>query len=127
MNKVILIGRLANEPEERTTTSGKTVATYRIAVDRQFKQEGQPEADFLNCVAWGKTGEFAAKHLRKGMKIAIEGRIQSRSYDDSNGKKVFITEIIVERHEFVEKKASGTENNDSSYDFTEIPDEDMPF
>lgn len=111
MNKVILIGRLCNDVELRRTNSGKAVASYRLAVDRQFKQEGQPEADFLNCVAFGSNGEFAEKHLAKGTKIAIEGKIQTRTYDDKDGKKVYVTEIIVDRHEFCEsKKSSNTDN-----------------
>lgn len=108
MNKVILIGRLCTEVETRRTNSGKAVASYRLAVDRQFKQDGQPEADFLNCVAFGSNGEFAGKYLNKGMKIAIEGRIQTRTYDDKEGKKVYVTEIIVEHHEFCEKKAESS-------------------
>ena len=111
MNKVILIGRLCNEVETRRTQSGKAVASYRLAVDRQFKQDGQPEADFLNCVAFGSNGEFAGKYLNKGMKIAIEGRIQTRNYDDKDGKKVYVTEIIVEHHEFCEKKAEFSGNS----------------
>ena len=111
MNKVILIGRLCNEVETRRTQSGKAVASYRLAVDRQFKQDGQPEADFLNCVAFGSNGEFAGKYLNKGMKIAIEGRIQTRTYDDKDGKNVYVTEIIVEHHEFCEKKAESSGNS----------------
>ena len=110
MNKVILIGRLCADVEVRRTNSGKAVASYRLAVDRQFKQDGQPEADFLNCVAFGSNGEFAGKYLHKGMKIAIEGRIQTRTYDDRDGKKVYVTEIIVEHHEFCEKKAESSGN-----------------
>lgn len=115
MNKVILIGRLCNEVETRRTQSGKAVASYRLAVDRQFKQDGQPEADFLNCVAFGNNGEFAGKYLSKGMKIAIEGRIQTRTYDDKDGKKVYVTEIIVEHHEFCEKKTESSGNRDGNY------------
>ena len=111
MNKVILIGRLCADVELRRTNSGKAVASYRLAVDRQFKTEGQPEADFLNCVAWGNNGEFAGKYLHKGMKIAIEGRIQTRTYD-KDGAKVYVTEIIVDHHEFCEKKS---DSNGSSY------------
>ena len=105
MNKVILIGRICTDIESRTTTTGTAVATYRLAVDRRFKKEGQPEADFLSCVAFGNNGEFATKYLRKGIKIAVEGSIQTRSYDDKDGKKVYVTEIIVDQHEFCEKKA----------------------
>ena len=111
MNKVILIGRICNEVENRQTQSGKTVASYRLAVDRQFKQDGQPEADFLNCVAFGNNGDFASRYLHKGMKIAVEGRIQTRTYDDKDGKKVYVTEIIVERQEFCEKKAESSGNS----------------
>lgn len=111
MNKVILIGRLCSCVEVRHTNSGKAVATYRLAVDRQFKQEGQPDADFLNCVAFDKNGEFAGNYLSKGMKIAVEGRIQARSYEDKDGKKVYVTEIIVDRHEFCEKKGESSGNN----------------
>ena len=106
MNKVILIGRLTSDPEIRNA-SGKTVARYRLAVDRQFKQEGQPEADFLTCVAFGKGGEFAEKYLTKGTKIAVEGRIQTGSYTKDDGSKVYTTDIIVERHEFCESKKDG--------------------
>ena len=100
---MILIGRLTADPEIRQTNSGKTVASYRLAVDRSVKSEGQPEADFINCTAWGKTGEFAEKYLHKGMKIAIEGRIQTGSYE-KDGQKHYTTEIIVDRHEFCESK-----------------------
>lgn len=106
MNKVILTGRIASEVETRRTNSGKAVATYRLAVDRRFKKDGQPDADFLNCVAFGNNGEFADKYLSKGMKIAIEGSIQTRSYENKDGRKVYVTEIIVDNHEFCEKKNS---------------------
>ena len=107
MNKVMLIGRLAADPEIRFTQSNKCVASYRLAVDRAFKAEGQPDADFIGCVAWGKNGEFCQKYLHKGMKIAVEGRIQTRNYDDKDGKKVYVTEVIVDHHEFCESKSSG--------------------
>ena len=111
MNKVILIGRLCSCVEVRRTNSGKAVASYRLAVDRQYKQDGQPDADFLNCVAFDKNGEFAGNYLSKGMKIAVEGRIQTRSYDDKDGKKIYVTEIIVDRHEFCEKKGESSGNS----------------
>lgn len=103
MNKVILIGRLTSDPELRHTQSGKAVASYRLAVDRQVKQDGQPDADFINCVAWGKSGEFAAKYLHKGTKVAVEGRIQTGSFE-KDGAKRYTTDVIVERHEFCEGK-----------------------
>ena len=101
MNKVILIGRLTANPEMRYTQNEKPVASYTLAVDRLG--EG---ADFINCVAWNKNAEFASKHLTKGTKIAIEGRIQTRTYDDKDGKKVYVTEVVVDRHEFCERKNS---------------------
>ena len=110
MNKAILIGRLCADVDLRHTQNGTAVATYRLAVNRDFKREGKPEADYLSCVTWGNTAEWAAKYLRKGMRIAVVGRIETRSYDDpKDGKKVYVTEIVVDRHEFCESK-----NNDGS-------------
>lgn len=113
MNKCILIGRLCSDPDVRQTQSGTSVASYRIAVDRAVKKEGQPDADFLTCIAWGKGAEFAQKYLAKGTKIAIEGRIQTRSYE-KDGEKRNVTEIIVERHEFCEsrKAAASADEHD---------------
>lgn len=130
MNKVVLIGRLAADPEIRYTQSSKCVASYRLAVDRAFKSDGQPEVDFIGCVAWGKNGEFCQKYLHKGMKIAVEGRIQTRNYDDRDGKKVYVTEVIVEHHEFYESKSSGQAASPTSGVFVEMEDgndDDLPF
>lgn len=130
MNKVILIGRLVADPEIRYTQSGKAVASYRLAVDRPFKQDGQQEADFINCVAWGKTGEFAGNYLRKGTKIAVEGRIQTGSYE-KDGVKHYTTDIVVDRHEFCESRSSGqaaTANSNEGQAFTDMDDDgDLPF
>ena len=136
MNKVILIGRLTSDPDLRRTQSHKAVASYRLAVDRQFKQEGQPEADFISCVAWGNNGDFASKYLTKGMKIAIEGRIQTGSYE-KDGVKHYTTDIIVERHEFCESKKtdfpganySSPQGATRAVEFTELNDNDdeLPF
>jgi single-strand DNA-binding protein len=131
VNKVILIGRLVADPDIRHTQSGKCVASYRLAVDRAFKSDGQPEADFISCVAWGKSGEFCQRYLHKGMKIALEGRIQTRTYDDKDGKKVYVTEVIVEHHEFCEGKRSADSGGyaEPAQGFTEIDDDgsDLPF
>lgn len=130
MNKVILIGRLVADPEIRYTQSGKAVASYRLAVDRPFKQDGQQEADFINCVAWGKTGEFAGNYLHKGTKIAVEGRIQTGSYE-KDGVKHYTTDIVVDRHEFCESRSSGqaaTANSNAGQAFTDMDDDgDLPF
>lgn len=105
MNKVILIGRLCADPETRYSANGDCVAKYRLAVNRKIKKEGQPEADFLNCIAFGKTGEFASRFLKKGSKIAIEGRVQTGSYE-KDGVKHYTTDIIVEQHEFCDSNVS---------------------
>ena len=110
MNKVILIGRLVADPEVRNTQTGTAVASYRMAVDRQRKKEGQPDADFISCVVWDKGAEFASRYLHKGIKIAVEGRIQTRTYDGNDGKKVYITEVVVERQEFCESKSEAKTN-----------------
>lgn len=130
INKVILIGRLVADPEIRYTQSGKAVASYRLAVDRPFRQDGQQETDFINCVAWGKTGEFAGNYLHKGTKIAIEGRIQTGSYE-KDGVKHYTTDVVVERHEFCESRSSGQAapaQGSASQTFADIDDDGaLPF
>lgn len=103
MNKVIIVGRLTRDPEIRTTANS-TMASFSVAVDRRFKQEGQPDADFPRVIAWGKTAEFIEKYFHKGMKIAIEGRIQTGSYQNQNGQTIYTTDVIAEAVEFVESK-----------------------
>lgn len=139
MNKVILMGRLTRDPEVRQ--SGDTVvARFSLAVDRRFKKDGDQTADFINCVAFGKTGEFIAKYAHKGTKFVIEGRIQTGSYTNKDGQKVYTTDVVVEQVEFAESKASAdgnatgnTYNSDSSTNagFMNIPDgvedEGLPF
>lgn len=100
MNKVILIGRLVADPEIRSTNSGTKVATYRLAVDRRKKPDGTQEADFFACIAWDKSANFVQQYLSKGRKIAVEGRLQSRTYDAQDGSKRSIVEIMVDSHEF---------------------------
>ncbi len=101
MNKVILVGRLARDPELRTTSAGRSVATFSIAVDRRFKQEGQPTADFFNVVAWGRQAEVICQYLGKGRQIALSGRLQSRSYDAQDGSKRYVTEVVLEEFDFI--------------------------
>ena len=107
MNKVIEIGRLVKDPEIRYSQGENTtcIARYTLAVDRKFKQEGQPNADFINCIAFGKLGEFAEKYLHKGTKIAVTGRIQTGSYTNKDGQKVYTTDVVVEEQEFCESKS----------------------
>ena len=130
MNTVILIGRICSDPEIRQTQAGKNVASYRIAVDRRFKAEGQPTADFLSCVAFGNNADFANRFIKKGMRIAIEGSIQTGSYE-KDGVKHYTTDIIVDRHEFCEsKKEDGDDGHAAPEplpDMIPIEDEDLPF
>lgn len=110
MNKVILMGRLTRDPEVKygQGANGQTaVARYTLAVDRRFKREGDEQtADFISCVAFGKSGEFAEKYLHKGTKIAVVGRIQTGSYTNKDGVKVYTTDVVVEEQEFAESKAA---------------------
>lgn len=138
MNKVIMIGRLASAPEAKYTNNNTCITRYTLAVNRNFKKEGQPDADFIRCIAFGKTGEFANKYLQKGMKIAVEGRIQTGSYE-KDGVKHFTTEIVVDNHEFCESKGSqaaesGHEHTDSepqqqagNFAVLEDDDSELPF
>ena len=120
MNKVILVGRLTRNPEVRYSNSGENsmaIARYSLAVDRPTRQPAnsdQPTADFPNIVAFGKNGEFAEKYLRKGTKILVEGRIQTGSYTNKDGQKVYTTDVVVERHEFVESKSASQDGGQSS-------------
>ena len=135
MNKVILIGRVVRDPEIRYSQGVNTtcVARYTLAVDRKFKQEGQPTADFINCIAFGKLGEFAEKYLHKGTKIAVVGRIQTGSYKNKDGNTVYTTDVVVEEQEFCESKSSNQQDKPKPVDdgFMEVPTdlcgEDLPF
>jgi len=108
MNKAILMGRLTREPEIRYSQGGSNmcIARYTLAVDRRFSRDNEPSADFLPCVAFGKSGEFAEKYLHKGTKIMVTGRITTGSYANKEGQKVYTTEITVEEQEFCESKAA---------------------
>ena len=139
MNKVILMGRLTRDPEVRYTQgdNAMAIARYSLAVDRRFKRDGEPDADFINCVAFGKAGEFAEKYLKKGTKIAVVGRIQTGSYTNKDGQKVYTTDVVVEEQEFAESKNSGSSDNNQSapankdMGFMNIPDgiddSELPF
>lgn len=112
MNKVILMGRLTRDPEVRYSQGEQAtaVARYTLAVDRRFRRDGEQTADFIGCVAFGRQAEFAERYLRKGTKIAITGRIQTGSYTNRDGQKVYTTDVVVEEQEFAESKAAGSEN-----------------
>ena len=142
MNKVILMGRLTRDPEVRYSQgeNAAAIARYTLAVDRKYKGNGDQNADFINCVAFGKSGEFAEKYLSKGTKIAVVGRIQTGSYTNKDGVKIYTTGVVVEEHEFAEsKKASDNGSGESAAapapaeagdGFMNIPDgidEELPF
>lgn len=143
MNKVILMGRLTRDPEIRyaQNENGTAVARYTLAVDRRFKRDGEQDADFIGCVVFGKGAEFAEKYLAKGIKIAVTGRIQTGSYTNKDGQKVYTTDVVVEEQEFAESKAAsqgngggyqnaGSHNSTSGDGFMNISDgidEELPF
>ncbi len=109
MNKVILIGRLTKDPEVRNTSNQTAFCNFSIAVDRRFKDNnGQRQADFINCVAWRQTASFIGSYFRKGSKIAIVGSLQTRTYDDNQGQKRYVTEVVVEEAEFADSANSGS-------------------
>lgn len=138
MNKVILMGRLTRDPEVRYSQGENSLAIsrYTLAVDRKYKKAGEQDADFINCVAFGKTAEFAEKYLKQGIKIIVTGRIQTGSYTNKEGQKVYTTEVVIEEQEFAESKSA---SNDSGRPlpsqaegdgFMSIPegiDEEFPF
>ena len=153
MNKVILVGRLTRDPDVRYSSgeNAMAIARYTLAVDRRGRRDNsgsdQPTADFIGIVAFGRDGEFAEKYLRKGSRILVEGRIQTGSYTNKDGQKVYTTDVVVERHEFVDSKSSsqssgsgdafapagsdqGSGSSDGGDGFMNIPDgidEELPF
>ncbi len=144
MNKVILMGRLTKDPEVRYSQSSEplAVARYTLAINRRFKRQGESDADFINCVSFGKAGEFAEKYFKKGQMVSIVGRLQVRSWDDQDGKKHWSTDVIAEEQYFAESKASFESHKaaakesapqkapaaDGFYPIDEsIEDDDLPF
>lgn len=145
MNKVILMGRLTRDPNVRYSTGQNgeqlAIARYSLAVDRRFVRQGNDQsADFISCVAFGKQGEFAEKYLKQGTKIAVTGRIQTGSYTNKEGQKVYTTDVVVEEQEFAESKSSQENSQNSNYappapdasteGFMNIPEgivDDLPF
>ena len=142
MNKVVLMGRLTRDPEVRYSQGERStaVARFSLAVNRRFKREGDADADFINCVAFGKSAEFAEKYFRQGLKICISGRIQTGSYTNKDGVKVYTTDVVIEEQDFAESKGSssgsGQQPAASPYGqadengFMNIPDgidEELPF
>ena len=145
MNKVILMGRLTRDPNVRYTQQNSSqesmcVARYTLAVDRRGARDGQQSADFISCVAFGKNGEFAEKYFKQGTKITITGRIQTGSYTNRDGQKIYTTDVVIEEQEFAESKGSGSGSSQQNVPqqspdvgpdgFMNIPDgieEELPF
>lgn len=139
MNKWIGMGRLVRDPEVRYTQGqdAKAIAKFTIACDRRFKKENEPSADFISCVAFGKVAEFIEKYVKKGTKVVVEGRWQTGSYEDKEGKKVYTNDCIVESCEFAESKKDSSSSDTSQTPpptpsdvgdgFMNIPDTELPF
>lgn len=136
MNKVILMGRLTRDPEVKYSQGNNpmAIARYTLAVDRRYNKNAEDQtADFIQCVAFGKAGEFAEKYFKQGTKIVVTGRIQTGNYTNKEGQKIYTTEVIIEEQEFAENKNSNTSavsNNEDSEGFTNIPpqiEKDLPF
>lgn len=133
MNKVILMGRLTRDPDIRYTQSSNTlVASFSLAVNRRFVKEGEErQADFINIVAWGKTGEFCSKYFSKGQQIGIVGRIQTRTWDDDQGQKHYVTEVIAEEVYFAGDKKNNSESENTTTtdnsDYETFVGDDLPF
>ena len=141
MNKVVLMGRLVRDPNVRYSQGEDPIAMarYTLAVDRRFKRDGQQNADFINCLAFGRSAEFAEKYFKQGTKIAVSGRIQTGSYTNRDGIKVYTTEVVIEEQDFAESKAAAAQNSNmgvpqpsaaASDGFMNIPDgleEELPF
>ncbi len=129
MNKVILLGRLTKDVETRyTQTNNSLVALFTLAVNRRFAKEGEErQADFINIVAWGKTGEFCSKYFKKGQQISLIGRLQTRNYENNDGKKVYVTEVIAEEVYFAESNNRMSANTSILNSHTSIQQEDLGF
>lgn len=148
INRVVLVGRLTKDPVLRKTANGASVVSFTVACTRRFKQEGQPDADFINTVAWNKTADIVSQYTHKGSLVGVEGRIQTRSYDDKDSKRVYVTEVVADSVQFLESKSAAASNvnvpevNNQSYqsdngqsysnDFTssstlDIASDDLPF
>ena len=155
INRVVLVGRLTKDPVLRKTASGASVVSFTVACDRRIKTEGQPTADFINTVAWNKTADIVAQYTHKGSLLGVEGRIQTRSYDDQSGKRVYVTEVVADSVQFLESKnasagsahayvpedpfnqSQGSQSNDNasqsyssdfaSSDTLDIASDDLPF
>lgn len=127
MNRIVLIGRLTKEPELRYTQSGTAVCNFTLAVDRVYVRDGEQQADFVPCQVWGKAAENCAKYLAKGRQAAVDGRLQIRSYEDKEGTRRWVTEVVAERVEFLDSGKSESREEDDFGTAIEFDDADVPF
>lgn len=137
INRTILVGRITKDPALRKTQNGTSVVSFVLAVNRKVKKEGQPDADFINCVAWNKTADFMAQYVKKGALLGLESRIQTRNYDDRDGKRVYVTEVVADRVQLLESKKSdesaqnevtgALQNDDYASYVGDIQSDDLPF
>lgn len=126
----MLTGRVTKDIELKVTPTGKSVCSFSLAVNRKFVQDGERQADFINCQLWGKTAETLEKYGKKGMLIGVEGRLQTRNYTNQQGQTVYVTEVVVESFTFLEKKQSDDQpqfNDFGNYGGFEVNDDDLPF
>lgn len=116
MNKVIMLGRLARDPETRYSGADNSMAVcrYTLAVDKKFKKDGEATADFINCISFGKIAEFAEKYFTKGLRVAVSGRIQTGSYTNRDGQKVYTTDVVVEEHEIAQSRSEASNQQESN-------------
>ena len=138
INRVVLVGRITKDPDLRKTQSGVSVVSFTIACNRRVPSQGQ-DADFINCVAWNKTADFMAQYVKKGALLGLEGRIQTRNYDDRDGKRVYVTEVVADSVQFLESKkqaesvqnesytAPVMQNNECADYASDIETDDLPF
>lgn len=120
INRVILVGRITKDPTLKKTPTGTSVVSFVLACNRRVKQEGQPNADFINCVSWNKSADFMSKYIKKGALLGVEGRIQTRNYDDAQGKRVYVTEVVADSVQCLESKKeaandTGAKKKDIAY------------
>ena len=128
MNKTILMGRLTKDPDTRyTQTTNTQVTSFTLAVNRRFVKEGEQQADFINIVAWNKTAEFVSKYFKKGQQVGVIGRIQTRTWDDDQGQKHYVTEVIAEEVYFADSKKEGQADTTNTTNDFEISSDELPF
>ncbi|EKH2210466.1 single-stranded DNA-binding protein [Staphylococcus pseudintermedius] len=128
INRVVLVGRLTKDPEFRTTQSGVEVATFTLAVNRNYKNKnGEQQADFINCIVFRKQAENVNNYLNKGYLAGVDGRLQSRSYENQEGRRIFVTEVICDSVQFLESKNNNQSNNQSQQQRGQAPAQDNPF